>query len=129
MKKNQLAGGLRKGSGRGKKGWYKGFWCDSSWELAWVIYNLEHNIIFERNNTGFEYEYKNKKKKYYPDFIINNTYYEIKGRRCYADMDSENKEKIKNFKFNLVVLYSNDIKPYLDYVIKKYGKDYIILYE
>ena len=37
-------GGYRKGSGRRKKGWYKGFWCDSSWELAWVIYQIEHDI-------------------------------------------------------------------------------------
>ena len=49
MKKNPLCGGKRHGSGRGKKGWYKGYWCDSSWELALVIYNLEHNIKFERN--------------------------------------------------------------------------------
>lgn len=27
---------------RGYKGWYKGIWCDSSWELAYVIFNLEH---------------------------------------------------------------------------------------
>ena len=63
MKKNPLSGGLRKGSGRGKKGRYKGYWCDSSWELAWVIYNIEHNIKFDRNNVGFEYEYKGKKRK------------------------------------------------------------------
>ena len=75
MKKNSLCGGLRKGSGRGKKGWYKGYWCDSSWELAWVIYNLDNNIKFERNNIGFEYVYKGKKRKYHPDFLISETYY------------------------------------------------------
>ena len=46
---NKLAGGYRRGSGRGKKGWYKGYWCDSSWELAWVIYSLEHGVEFTRN--------------------------------------------------------------------------------
>lgn len=25
-----------------KHGWYKGFWCDSSWELAFVMYNIDH---------------------------------------------------------------------------------------
>jgi hypothetical protein len=44
-------------------------------------------------------------------------------------MDDENKEKIKQFKFNLKVLYEKDIKLYLTYVINKYGKDYIRLYE
>jgi hypothetical protein len=129
MKKNPLSGGLRKGSGRGKKGRYKGYWCDSSWELAWVIYNIEHNIKFERNNVGFEYEYKGQKRKYHPDFLITETYYEIKGRRSFEKMDDENKEKIKQFKFNLKVLYEKDMKPYLTYVISKYGKDYIRLYE
>ena len=129
MKKNPLSGGLRKGSGRGKKGWYKGYWCDSSWELAWVIYNLEHNIKFERNHVGYDYEYKDKIRKYHPDFIIDNTYYEIKGRRSFEKMDDENKEKIRQFKNNLVVLYSKDMKPYLEYTIKKYGKDYVKLYE
>ena len=129
MKKNPLSGGLRKGSGRGKKGRYKGYWCDSSWELAWVIYNLEHNVKFERNNIGFEYKYKGKIKKYHPDFLITETYYEIKGRRSFEGMDEENKEKIKQFKFNLKVLYEKDMKPYLTYVVNKYGKDYIKLYE
>ena len=129
MKKNPLSGGLRKGSGRGKKGRFKGYWCDSSWELAWVIYNIDHNINFERNDVGFEYEYNGKKRKYYPDFLINNCYYEIKGRRSFEKMDNENKEKIKQFKFNLNVLYEKDMKPYLTYIIKKYGKNYVSLYE
>lgn len=129
MKKNPLSGGLRKGSGRGKKGWYKGYWCDSSWELAWVIYNIDHNIKFERNHFGFEYEYKNKKRKYHPDFLISGTFYEIKGRRSFEKMDEENKEKIRQFEHNLVILYEKQMKPYLNYVSEKYGKDFVRLYE
>jgi len=129
MKKNPMAGGLRKGSGRGKKGWYGGYWCDSSWELAWVIYNIDHNIIFKRNIDGFEYIYDNQNRKYYPDFIIDNTYYEIKGRRSFLEMDYENQEKVKQFKYNLIVLYEKDMEQYLTYVIGKYGKDYITMYE
>lgn len=30
-------------------------------------------------NIYFEYEYNNKKYKYYPDFLVNNELYEIKG--------------------------------------------------
>lgn len=37
-KENPNMGGLRHGSGRGKKGWYKGFYCRSTWELAWLVY-------------------------------------------------------------------------------------------
>ena len=118
------SGGYRRGSGRGKKGWYKGYWCDSSWELAWVIYNLEHDVSFSRNRIGFDYQYNNKTYKYYPDFIIDNTYYEIKGY-----MNDKVNAKIKSFPNKLIVLYKNDMKPYLEYVKKKYGKDFIKLYE
>lgn len=129
MKKNPNSGGLRKGSGRGKKGWYCGYWCDSSWELAWVIYNIDNCILFERNNIGFNYLYNGSVRKYYPDFKIGETYYEIKGRRKYDDLDDENKEKISQFKHKLEILYAKDMFKYLDYVIKKYGKDYIKLYK
>ena len=73
-------GGIRYGSSHGKKGWYKGYWCDSSWELAYVIYNLEHKINFKRNHEYFEYQFKGKIYKYYPDFIMEDgTLVEIKG--------------------------------------------------
>jgi len=69
------------GAGRGKSGWYKGYYCDSSWELAYVIYNLEHNICNFIKNTSdkFEYEYKNEKHFYIPDFKFDDGHYvEIK---------------------------------------------------
>lgn len=118
-------GGYRYGSGRGKQGWYKEYWCDSSWELAYVIYNLEHDIKFVRNKEGFEYEFENKKYKYYPDFILEDgTYVEIKGY-----FDKKNEIKIKSFDKKLIVIDKKGIQQYIDYVIKKYGKDYIKLYD
>ena len=127
--KKSGCGGIRKGAGRGKNGWYKGYWCDSSWELAYVIYNLDHNIKFKRNKQGFEYIYENKTHKYYPDFILEDgTYIEIKGRRKYINIDNKNKEKINQFKYNLILILEKDIKLYLNYVIDKYSKNYIQLY-
>lgn len=123
MKKNPKSGGLRKGAGRGKKGYYKGYWCDSSWELAWVIYQLDHNIKIKRNWEKFEYEYNNHKYFYYPDFIIDDTYYEIKGY-----MTDKNIEKIRQFKGKLKVIDKDNIKDILKYTIDKYGKNYIELY-
>ena len=129
MKLNPNSGGLRKGSGRGKNGWYKGYWCDSSWELAWVIYHLEHKIKFDRNNEFFEYIFENKKRKYYPDFIVEGVYYEVKGRRCYEKLDEQTKEKIKQFNKKLLVLFEKDMKKYISYAILKYGKNYCSLYD
>lgn len=119
------SGGLREGSGRGKQGWYKDYFCQSSYELAWVVYHLEHNMKFERNLNGFEYKYEGKSHKYYPDFILEDgTYVELKG---FADKKCE--EKIKQFEHQLVVLFKDDLKPILEYTIERYGKDFIRLYE
>jgi hypothetical protein len=124
--KNRGMGGLRLKGGRGKQGWYKGYFCNSSWELAWVIYNLDHNIKFQRNTCGFPYIYQDKKFKFFPDFIMesDNNYVEIKGY-----MDEKNQAKIRCFPYKLTVLDKLNIKTYLDYVQNKYGKDFISLYE
>lgn len=120
-----VSGGYRKGSSRGKCGWYKEYWCDSSWELAWVIYNLEHEIKFERNKNGFDYEFENKIHKYYPDFILEDgTYIEIKNYN-----NEQVKAKLKFFKNPIKVLYRKELKEVFEYVIKKYGKNYINLYK
>lgn len=119
-----VGGGYRKGSGRGKKGWYKGYWCDSSWELAWIIYNLEHNIYFERNLERFEYIYNNKKYNYLPDFKIGDTYIEVKGY-----MTNQVVCKIEQFLKNIIVIKKEEMKPILQYVKDKYGKNFISLYE
>jgi hypothetical protein len=118
----QCAGGNRKGSGRGKHGWYKGIWCDSSYELAWVIYQLDHNISFTRNTQSYEYTFNGKQYQYYPDFIQNGKIIEIKGY-----VNEQTLEKIKSVP-NLIVLMRDDLQKEFDYVIRKYGKDFIKLY-
>lgn len=124
-KKLSSNGGYKRGSGRGKSGWYKGYWCDSTWELAWVIYNLDHGIKFERNKEGFEYEYLGKKFKYYPDFIIEDLYLEIKGH-----MDKKNLEKIKQFPHKLIIISAKEIDIFINYVKEKYKVNYLpLLYE
>lgn len=80
-KANKKSGGYRHGAGRGKAGWYKGYYCDSSWELAYVIYNLEHNICNFIKNTKdkFEYTFNNEKHFYVPDFKFDDgSYVEVK---------------------------------------------------
>lgn len=123
---HKLSGGYREGSGVGKEGWYKGYFCDSSWELAFVIYNLEHNISFERNKRKFSYVYENQNKTYLPDFIIDGKYIEIKG---YWSKQWEQKFKQFPKDETLIVLTKKEIQPYLNYVISKYGEDFTKLYE
>lgn len=120
-------GGLRRGSGTGKHGWYKGYYCDSSYELAYVIYNLDHNISFERNKKAYSYTgIDNKIHKYYPDFIENDSLVEIKGywtetvqRKLAAVDDSPIK-----------LLMKKDIQYMIDYVKQAYNcSDITTLYE
>jgi len=119
-------GGYRPGSGRGKSGWYKGYWCDSSWELAWVIYHLDHNIEFVRSKTYFNYTFNDKTLRYYPDFVINDTFIEIKG---YRSPQYEAKLKQLPSDVKIIVLYREDLKDIFKYVTTKYGTDYVKLYE
>ena len=70
-----------------------------------------------------EYIFKGEKHIYIPDFIVEDEVIEIKG---YSSKQWE--EKIKQNP-DIKVLYKDDIKPYLDYVISKYGKNFISLYE
>lgn len=117
------SGGYRKGSGIGKKGWYKGYWCDSTYELVWIIFQLDHEIPFERNKTKFEYTYENKLRHYTPDFIQDGKFIEIKG---YLNKEIETKHKSVP---DLIVLFKNDLKKEFEYVISKYGKNFVDLYD
>lgn len=110
-------------SGRGKKGKYKGHFFASSWELAFIIYHIDHNIKFERNWEKFEYINKEGKRKFYiPDFIVDDVYVEVKG---YVTENVILKEKY--FPHTLIRYDKEGIKKFLNYVIEKYGKNFVTL--
>lgn len=106
-----------------KSGLYHGIHCDSSWELAFVIYCEDHNIKIKRNKKYLTYIFENKEYKYYPDFIINEQLYEIKGYE-------NDKAKAKHEQHpEVIYLDKQKMQKYLDYVINKYGNDFIKLYD
>lgn len=106
-----------------KAGTYKNIHYDSSWELAFIIYHLDNFYEIVRNKEGFPYKYKEKQRLYYPDFIIDNVYYEIKN--FHTDLVEA---KIKQFPQDKIlrILYKEDIQIYLNYCIEKYGKEFWI---
>ena len=118
------AGGYRRGSGRGKGGYYKGFWCDSTYELTYLIYCLDHNISIQRNKEKFEYVWNNKKLAYYPDFIVNNLITEVKGYYT-PQVDA----KIAAVNKPIQILYKDALEPMFRYVINTYKKPKDRLYE
>ena len=118
-------GGIRTGAGYGKSGWYKGYKCDSTWELAYVIYCLDNKISITRNTVGYEYEYNGKQHKYYPDFILDDgSFVEIKGY-----LDEKNAAKISQFPKKLVVLGKQELLPIFQYVKETYGVNYVTLFD
>jgi DNA-directed RNA polymerase subunit RPC12/RpoP len=123
MKRKKL-GGYRKGSGRGKQGRYKGIWCDSSWELAWVIYQLDNNVSFERNWKKFDYVFNGENKSYSPDFKIGKEYIEIKGY-----LTEQAIAKFDQFPEKIKMVGEKKMLPIIKWVKEKYGDDFISLYE
>lgn len=120
---SEHTGGYREGSGRGKQGWYKGIHCDSSWELAFLVYYKDHNLNIERCTEKRSYIWNNEVHSYYPDFITDAGIIEIKGFSTDQWKSKENQNP------DVKVLYKDDIKPYLDYAINTYGIDFIKLYD
>jgi hypothetical protein len=120
-------GGYRHGSGRGKKGWYKGYWCDSSYELAFVIYALDHGLAgsFERNWESFPYFFKDRVRHWIPDFRwYDGLYVEIKGY-----LTDQAEAKFATFSHPLLVVRRENLAFVFEYVTKTYGKDFVRLYE
>jgi hypothetical protein len=123
--KRRGLGGYEPGSGRGKKGWYRGHWCDSTYELAFIIWAVDHEIPFERNLELFPYEYEGRLLSWMPDFLLaDGTYIEIKGY-----VTDQARAKFDYFLRPLEVFTRADLDRMFEYVHARYGKNLIALYE
>lgn len=128
--KARNAGGYDVGKfgGTGKRGYYKGFYCMSTWELAWVVYQLEHGKKVEQCKEHFEYVMNEEVHYYTPDFIMDGVYYEIKNWHR-PDTDFKIGQFPKDKKIVLIEGKEQN-KTYLDYAKNKYGENfYKVLYE
>jgi hypothetical protein len=98
-------GGCRERSGRSKYGYYEGIWCQSTYEMAFVWKCKKDGKNIRRNMEGFPYvNDEGKERLYYPDFIVDDTYYEVKGW-----MTENVERKIAAFPRNIVLLINEDI--------------------
>jgi hypothetical protein len=104
-KNKENTGGYRPGSGRAKPGYYKGIYCGSTWELAWVIYQLDHNISFKRFEGALEYD----GIKYVPDFLQNGKIIEIKGYESPQSVDRKNKVALMHG-YEVIVKRRDDLR-------------------
>lgn len=108
---------------------------DSSWELAFYIYYIDHNFKVIRAPCSIDYSYEGSQHKYFPDFKIQNRIFEIKGPQFFNEdgnmidpFDSSGNvraaAKYKCMLSNNVIIIT-DCSKYLDYVNSKYGKDFL----
>jgi len=108
--------------GHGLRGWKYGIPCSSLYELVYVIYCKENSIPIIRNKKYFTYEEDGVLKRYYPDFIINNEFVEIKGFHV-KTVDLKTKAVLASG-YPIKVLYLEDLKFCFDYVYDKYKVNY-----
>lgn len=110
-----------------KYGTYKGYYCDSSWELAFLLYHLDNKDEVIRNMESFTYiNTDGIERQFFPDFKINDTFYEIKG-----GYDTQALNKLNAFPKDkkLKWITIKEIQPYLQYARQNYGKNFIEIYD
>lgn len=118
------SGGIRKNSSYGKQGYYNGFWCDSTYELAYLIYMIDHGVSVIRNLEGFKYVWEGKEYTYFPDFIVNGRLVEIKG---YHSQKTD--VKMQAVTKPIDILYKEDLFEIFEYVKNKTNLSIKRLYE
>lgn len=104
--------------GNGKKGTYKGIYCDSAWELAYLVYHVEHGLFIKRCTIRLPFIWNGEEHIYIPDFETNDGIIEIKGRKSNKSLEKEKQYP------NIKVVDADGIKPYIEYCVKKYGGDF-----
>lgn len=116
---------------------YNGIKFDSSWELLFWIYCIDHCLPIKRADITYKYIYNNKEHIYHPDFDVDGKIFEIKGDQFFKDdgtmqnpydhsMDGLYEAKHQcGLANNVIFLTKIDMDEIIDYVDTTYGKNYI----
>lgn len=119
---------------------YENIYFDSGWELAYYIYLRDNKINFSYHSKKFEYKDSVGNLHYYfPDFIVDGKIVEIKGDFLIDekgnlinpyDKSKEGEDILKRKQelmesLDVKILKEADVFPYIKYVEKTYGKNYI----
>lgn len=103
---------------------FKNLHFDSTWEIAYYIWLKDNSKNFEIHpKKHFTYFFDDVKHKYYPDFLVDGKYVEIKGPHLLNEMMIEN--TVSNAKYKCMI--ENDVKvisdlsPYFTFLKNKYN--------
>lgn len=113
-------GGYRERAGRGIKGWFRGIFCSSLWELAFVAFHTDNGNRIKRNRQWWEYQLNGKTHRFYPDFWVNDRLFEIKGRKTSdhaTAVDNAKEEAVPGIMF----LFKDGLEPMFQHAREKYG--------
>lgn len=113
-KKN--AGGYRAGSGRAKTGYYKGIYCGSTYELCWLIYQLDHNLDVSRFEGVLEFN----DVKYIPDFLQDGKIIEIKGYERHESVEKKS-AVAAHLGYDVIVLRKENLEHCFKWVRENYN--------
>lgn len=128
LKKYQSLNNAREGNIKTKWGYYKGIYCASSWELAFLIHNLDLCKEIKRCELTFGYELKGEEHLYFPDFMMDGIIYEVKGREL-EDVELKTQSVI-DAGYTIEVIRKKQIEPIIKEIKKKYKvKDITQLYD
>ena len=116
---------------------YNETWFDSSWELAYYIWltDTKQNFKFHPGALDKCYiESDGSEHLYYPDFLVNEEFQEIKGNQFFNEKGEPFSLYTKTFwweKYNFLIeqgvriIKFDEFKFILKYISKTYGSDYL----
>ncbi len=128
--RRNAGGGAQPGGGFGICGWYSGIYCGSTWELAFVVYCLDHGVNIARCAEAFWYDAPDRRKrKYLPDFVVNGTLTEIKGFIVDRAIFDAKIASVVSAGRRIDVLFKADMEPILAYAKARFGEQIEVAYE
>lgn len=113
-----VTGGIRENSSRGKCGHYKGVFCASTYELAFLVFCMDHGIRIERNTKGYKYEWNGVVHTYYPDWIIDGSFL-VETKNYITDLVEAKADAVDDMP--ITILDTTGLADIFRYVAKKYG--------
>lgn len=118
LKGTVRTGGFREKSSRGKCGHYKGVFCASTYELAFLVFCMDHGIRIERNTKGYKYEWNGVVHTYYPDWIIDGSFL-VETKNYITDLVEAKADAVDDMP--ITILDTTGLADIFRYVAKKYG--------
>lgn len=116
--RRRAGGGERLKSSWSKKGHYKGIFCGSTWELAYLAHCLDNGADIQRCRRSFYYDGQHR---YTPDFVVNGKFVEIKGYVADEDLLLAKLNAVRDAGEQIELVRRSEMEPHLRYARSVFG--------